>query len=115
MVTGLPGSGPRAIVSWESERRASTGSCRPILDGHLAEMAARNPTLIYPNRKFVAKANREDLGHLGAGPGGHPLSKQDPVPRVEAARAEFELTGVNRTSPENFIRKIAGFPKDYLP
>jgi hypothetical protein len=32
--------------------------------------------------------------------------------RVEAVRAEFELTGVDRTSPENFIRKIAGFPKD---
>jgi hypothetical protein len=31
----------------------------------------------------------------------------------EAARSEFELTGVHRTSPENFIRKITGFPKDY--
>ena len=42
-----------------------------------------------------------------------PLSKQHPALRVEAVRAEFELTGVHRTSPENFIRKIAGFPKDY--
>jgi hypothetical protein len=32
--------------------------------------------------------------------------------RFAAVRAEFELTGVHRTNLENFIRKIAGFPKD---
>jgi hypothetical protein len=79
-------------------------------------MTARNPTLIYLNRTFIAKANREDLGHLwGQGQVDTPLSKQDPALRVEAVRAEFELTRVHRTSPENFIRKIAGFPKGYYP
>jgi hypothetical protein len=53
----------------------------------------------------------QDLGHLGRAKW-TPLSKQRPALRVEAVRAEFELTGVHRTSPENFIRKIAGFPKD---
>jgi hypothetical protein len=41
------------------------------------------------------------------------LSKQHPDLRVEAVRAEFELTGLHHMSPENLIRKTAGVPKDY--
>jgi hypothetical protein len=55
------------------------------------------------------------LATLGGRAKWTPLSKQHPALRVEAVRAEFELTGVHRTSPENFIRKIAGFPKDCWP
>ena len=64
-------------------------------------------------RRFTRASITKPIARSACPPGIATAETQHPALRVEAVRAEFELTGVHRTNPENFIRKIAGVPKDY--